>query len=81
MMASFRILTLLFVFFNLVLADCECGYSIITPSDDKRYVFTDILESDFVHLDITDTDKAKGYGGFGWTPQEFNMSSVVARGP
>lgn len=79
MMASLRVLALLLVFFNLVLADCECGYSIITPTDDKLYVFTDLLESDFVHLDIT--DRAQGYGEYGWTPQEFDMSSEVARGP
>ncbi|KAI1805773.1 glycoside hydrolase family 16 protein [Daldinia bambusicola] len=81
-MASFRILfPLLFAFFNLALADCECGYSITTPSDDRQYVFTDLLESDFVHLDIMGGARARAYGEYGWTPQEFNMSSEVARGP
>ncbi|KAI8966207.1 glycoside hydrolase family 16 protein [Daldinia sp. FL1419] len=79
MMASLHILALVLVFFKLVLADCECGYSIITPSDDKRYVFTDILESDFIHLDIA--DRTQEYGDYGWIPQEFDMSSAVARGP
>ncbi|KAI1469577.1 glycoside hydrolase family 16 protein [Daldinia caldariorum] len=79
---SFRILTpLLLAFCDLALADCECGYSITTPSDDGRYVFTDLLESDFVHLDIVGGAGAKAYGGYEWTPQAFNMSSEVARGP
>ncbi|KAI1212223.1 glycoside hydrolase family 16 protein [Annulohypoxylon truncatum] len=73
LLASFSILS------NLALADCECGYSIITTSDNKRYLFTDILESDFIHLDIT--DGSQKYGEYGWARQDFNMSSEVARGP
>ncbi|KAI1457078.1 glycoside hydrolase family 16 protein [Annulohypoxylon moriforme] len=78
-MTSLRLLASLSILSNLVLADCECGYSIITSSDNKRYLFTDILESDFVHLDIT--DGSQKYGEYGWARQDFNMSSEVARGP
>ncbi|KAI1374622.1 glycoside hydrolase family 16 protein [Hypoxylon crocopeplum] len=77
-MASLRILASLTAFINIVLADCECGYSIIIPSDDRQYVFSDLLESDFIHLDIA--EGPQGYGGYGWSPQDFNMSSEVARG-
>ncbi|KAI0881921.1 glycoside hydrolase family 16 protein [Annulohypoxylon maeteangense] len=78
-MTSLRLLASLTILSNLVLADCECGYSIITASDNKRHLFTDILESDFVHLDIT--DGSQKYGEYGWARQDFNMSSDVARGP
>ncbi|KAI1144578.1 glycoside hydrolase family 16 protein [Hypoxylon sp. FL0543] len=78
-MASLHVLASLFALPDLVRADCECGYSIVTSSDNKRYLFTDLLESDFIHLDIT--DDVQSYGEYGWAPQEFNMSSEVARGP
>ncbi|KAI1505516.1 glycoside hydrolase family 16 protein [Biscogniauxia marginata] len=61
-----------------VWADCECGYSITTGSDNTQHVFTDLLESDFVHLDVTgDTTE---YGKYGWAPQVFNVSMRAARG-
>ncbi|KAI1094700.1 glycoside hydrolase family 16 protein [Rostrohypoxylon terebratum] len=78
-MTSIRLLASICILSTLVLADCECGYSITTDSDNKRYVFTDILESDFVHLDIT--DDSEKYGQYGWARQDFNMTSEVARGP
>ncbi|OTB04957.1 glycoside hydrolase family 16 protein [Hypoxylon sp. CI-4A] len=78
-MASLYVLAYLSIFANIVLADCECGYSITTSPDDKPYVFTDLFESDFIHLNIV--EKADGEGGYGWAPQEFNMSNEVARGP
>ncbi|KAI1384677.1 glycoside hydrolase family 16 protein [Hypoxylon trugodes] len=78
-MAFFRVLASLFVLTNFVLADCECGYSITTAAGNQRYIFTDLLESDFVHLDIT--DGTQSYGEYGWAAQNFNMTSEVARGP
>ncbi|OTA60321.1 glycoside hydrolase family 16 protein [Hypoxylon sp. EC38] len=78
-MTSLRVFASLSILSTLVLADCECGYSIVTGSDNKRYIFTDLLESDFVHLDLT--DEPQSYGEYGWALQEFNMSSEVARGP
>ncbi|KAI1772472.1 glycoside hydrolase family 16 protein [Hypoxylon cercidicola] len=78
-MASLRSLASLSILIGFVLADCECGYSITTKPGEGEYVFTDLLESDFVHLDIT--DGTPEYGKYGWAPQEFDMSSDVARGP
>lgn len=54
---------------SLVLADCECGYSINATS----FPFTDLLETDFLHLqNITrDTD---------WVPQNYTVTSLAARG-
>jgi hypothetical protein len=53
-------------------ADCECGYSF--SINGTSYVFTDLLESDFLHLaNISlDTD---------WTRQGFNVTPAVSRGP
>lgn len=53
-------------------ADCECGYS--QSINGTFYVFTDLLESDFLHLaNISlDTD---------WRRQGFNVTPAVARGP
>lgn len=63
--------------FDSALADCECGYAIKT--DDGRAVFSDLLESDFVHLNIT--DRSKEYGVYGWAAQAFDMTKEEARGP
>jgi hypothetical protein len=52
-------------------ADCQCGYSLAINS--SSYVFTDLLESDFIHLaDISlDTD---------WSRQGYNVSATASRG-
>lgn len=62
---------LFFATLTLVLSDCECGYSAII--DGSEHVFTDLLESDFLHLqDISlDTD---------WVRQNFTVTAVEARG-
>ncbi len=65
------------ILFDSTLADCECGYSI--TADDEKSVFTDLLESDFVHLDIM--DPSNEYGKYGWAAQVFNMTTEAARGP
>jgi hypothetical protein len=55
-----------------VKADCECGYS--SADNVTSYVFTDLLESDFLHLAniSTNTD---------WKRQEWNTTKEQARGP
>ena len=49
-------------------ASCECGYTLNTS------LYTDLLESDFLHLpNITkDTD---------WQPQNYTVTAANARGP
>ncbi|RYP10753.1 hypothetical protein DL765_008021 [Monosporascus sp. GIB2] len=64
-------------FFDLALGACECGYAI--SNKNEKVVFTDLLESDFVHLDIT--DRSGEYGKYGWAAQVFNKSMHDARGP
>lgn len=55
-------------------ADCECGYSSSIGDSMKPYIFTDLVESDFLHIpNITlDTD---------WKRQQFDMSAAAGRGP
>ncbi|KAI9825002.1 MAG: hypothetical protein M1819_000631 [Sarea resinae] len=54
-------------------ADCECGYSINATTAPDHKVYTELLETDFLHLqNITlDTD---------WVPQEYNITASAARG-
>lgn len=58
-------------------AKCECGYTI--DDGGRSWTFTDMLESDLVHLDL----KQPGleYGELGWAPQQFNLSKATGRGP
>jgi hypothetical protein len=53
-------------------ADCECGYS--QSINGTSYVFTDLLESDFLHLANISLDT-------GWRRQGFNVTPAVSRGP
>ncbi|KAH6680812.1 glycoside hydrolase family 16 protein [Halenospora varia] len=60
-----------------VAADCECGYTATigtSASSLSSYLFTDLLESDFLHIaNITqDTD---------WKPQNFTVTAAAGRGP
>ncbi|ORY69682.1 concanavalin A-like lectin/glucanase domain-containing protein [Pseudomassariella vexata] len=60
---------------GVALGDCECGYSI--SGDDAGYqVFTDLLESDFLHTNYLDSPAADT----GWARQTFNMTKELARG-
>lgn len=62
------ILTFFTFLFTRVRSDCECGYTV------DSLLYTDLLESDFLHLPniTTDTD---------WEPQKYNISADIARGP
>ena len=61
------------LFLSLLLAefvhsDCECGYTV------NSTLYTDLLETDFLHLTniTTDTD---------WQPQNYTVTPELARGP
>ncbi|KAK9421210.1 putative GH16 domain-containing protein [Seiridium unicorne] len=58
-----------------VTADCECGYSITTGDDLSTEVFTDILESDFVHIDYRRSDNKKKI----WATQVYKSNATAAR--
>lgn len=55
-------------------ASCECGYMAQVDALEARFIYTDLIESDFLHIrDIfLDTD---------WRPQSFNKTPAVGRGP
>jgi hypothetical protein len=65
------VIAIVLLFAHLVLGDCECGYS--TTTNGTTYVFTEVLESDFLHLrDIAaNTD---------WQRQNYSVTAQVSRG-
>lgn len=76
-MLSSWVLALLPAIIGSATAKCECGFSV--DVDNKPFTFTDMLESDFVHLDLK--QPGLGYGELGWAPQQFNVSKSAGRGP
>lgn len=78
-MASSWMIAILPLLFYSVAGECECGYSITTGSDGTQHVFTDIHETDFIHVDIT--GDGKGGARHGWAPQGYNITSQESRGP
>ncbi|KAI1811127.1 glycoside hydrolase, family 16 [Poronia punctata] len=68
----------LLVLFDTAIGDCECGYSMTVNSDGTRHVFTDLLETDFVHADVT--GDGRGGARHGWAPQGYNITREAARG-
>lgn len=70
---TYRAYTIL-VFYGLLsftAADCECGYSSIISS--ASYIFTDLIETDFLHLD----DVVKNSD---WVRQDYNVTAEAGRG-
>ncbi|KAF2011267.1 glycoside hydrolase family 16 protein, partial [Aaosphaeria arxii CBS 175.79] len=59
---------------NVVLADCECGYSLNSTSDPEFAVFTDLMENDFLHTVVENLTT------IGWQPQVYQMDVGEARG-
>jgi hypothetical protein len=59
---------------TLAAASCECGYSSSIDGSASPSVFTDIIESDFLHVQniALDTD---------WRRQEYNVTAEAGRGP
>ncbi|KAL3423348.1 Beta-glucanase 2 [Phlyctema vagabunda] len=58
---------------GLVVGDCECGYSSTIGTSSTQYVFTDLLESDFLHIQNVSLDTD-------WRPQDFNVTAKFSRG-
>ncbi|KAI0166560.1 glycoside hydrolase, family 16 [Xylariaceae sp. FL1272] len=71
-----RLLGTFLLLCQFAIGDCECGYSIGNDTNGAPIIFTDLTETDFVHVDITTDGRGKL-----WSPQGYNRSSEVARGP
>ncbi|KKY27042.1 putative galactosyl transferase [Diplodia seriata] len=68
---------------SLVTAKCECGYSVNKTSDESHMVWTDMMETDFLHIDdLSNRTDSLGHGmnNIGWVPQAYNVSAEDARG-
>ncbi|KAL9073279.1 MAG: hypothetical protein Q9157_004810 [Trypethelium eluteriae] len=59
---------------RLVDADCACGYAVNSTSAPPNAIFTELFETDFLHLKNLTSNG-------GWIPQAYNDSAAVARGP
>lgn len=64
------------IFIRFATADCDCGYSIVTGDDHKTLVFSNLFESDFVHINYVGTESNQK----GWGTQVFSMDATAARG-
>lgn len=65
-------------------ASCECGYTLnsTTEPNTSYTLFTDLLETDFLHLyTLPDSISVPASKQIGWAPQAYNVSPVAARGP
>ncbi|KAJ8127698.1 hypothetical protein O1611_g5938 [Lasiodiplodia mahajangana] len=78
-MVSHWIFAVLPLLLGAATGDCECGYSITAGGDDTQYIFTDLHETDFIHIDVT--GNGEGEASHGWAPQGYNISSQASRGP
>lgn len=54
------------------MADCACGYTINKTAENAYAIFTNMLESDFLHTYEFDTETAYGMG---WIPQNYAQTN------
>lgn len=59
---------LLLLLAHFVHSDCECGYTV------NSTLYTDLIETDFLHLANINTDTD-------WQPQNYTVTPELARGP
>lgn len=63
------------LFFSVgVLSECECGYSSTIGNSAPPYVFSDLIESDFLHITNVSLDTD-------WRRQNYSVTAVAGRGP
>lgn len=64
-------------------ARCECGFTVNDTDKHPFALFTDLLETDFLHLEYLPnaTTWNKPKFDIGWQPQVYNVTPVAARGP
>lgn len=59
-------------------AHCACGYTVNSTDGDSYALFTDLFETDFLH--VQDVNFNTSYT-VGWEPQDYNTSASVTDGP
>lgn len=59
-------------------AKCACGYTVNSTASADYALFTDLLETDFLHLQSVAFNSTYNSG---WIPQNYNTSSTTANGP
>lgn len=59
---------------SLASAECECGYSTPVGNNDGNFLFTEAVESNFVHLNYIENNTD-------WRRQQFDVTPANARGP
>ncbi len=76
MLAQSILLGMIAFFTGNALAFCECGYStsITAGPVTNTYIFTDVIESDFIHIKDVELDTD-------WAVQSYLVSAASARGP
>jgi hypothetical protein len=58
----------------VVRADCECGYASTIGTLSNSFLFTDLIETDFLHLQNVSLDTD-------WKRQNFSVTPAAGRGP
>jgi hypothetical protein len=73
---TLMLLCMIAFFVGLANSDCHCGYqaTINAPSYPYPAIFTDLVESDFLHLANVSLDTD-------WRPQQFPVTAAAGRGP
>ena len=61
-----------------VSAECDCGYTVNGTDHNNYALFTDLLETDFLH--VRDVTFNNSYS-IGWEPQNYNTSTIIDEGP
>ncbi len=76
MFAQSILLGMIAFFTGNAVAFCECGYStsITVGAVTNTYIFTDVIESDFLHIKDVELDTD-------WSVQSYTVSASSARGP
>ena len=65
-------------FVTTITAECACGYTVNRTDGDNYALFTDLFETDFLHVpDVTFNNTYS----IGWEPQTYNTSAAVSDGP
>ncbi|KJX95521.1 hypothetical protein TI39_contig4106g00011 [Zymoseptoria brevis] len=64
------------VTFASALQDCSCGYMVNTTDQEYHAVFTEIFETDFLHVGDLKKDT-----GNSWLPQKYDYTAEASHGP